>query len=82
MYDGYFWSEPNLVKKIQIRFDTVQVNYQRAIYNSLDLLGDVGGLFDGLKLIAWLIVNIFTSENLENLLEAKLFFTSFSNPKN
>ena len=32
------------------------VNFQRAVYNILDLVGDVGGLLDGLKWIGFVLV--------------------------
>ena len=32
--------------------------YSRSIYNALDFLGDVGGLFDALKLIGMGILSI------------------------
>ena len=35
------------------------VIHKRSVYNLLDLIGDVGGLFDGLKYIAKLILGIF-----------------------
>ena len=35
--------------------------YKRSIYTSLDLLGDIGGLFDALKSISSFIVAIYFS---------------------
>ena len=34
-------------------------HHDRAVYTSLDLLGDVGGLFDALKGIASLFVSLY-----------------------
>ena len=48
--------------------------HSRAIYGILDFLGDVGGLFDALKLIAAGIISLFTSGSLPNYLVSKLFF--------
>ena len=39
---------------------TISENYQRAIYTSLDFLGDVGGLWDGLHLIASTILGLLS----------------------
>ena len=35
-----------------------QVIHERTIYNVLDLIGDIGGLFDGLNYLAQLIIGI------------------------
>ena len=42
------------------------------MYSLLDFVGDVGGLLDGLKLIAWVIVIPFSSYNYITLLLTKL----------
>ena len=34
-------------------------NYERSVYTSLDLLGDVGGLYDALYAIAYLVIIAF-----------------------
>ena len=38
--------------------------YSREIYNVLDFLGDIGGLFDALKIIGATIVGIFGTGGL------------------
>ena len=38
--------------------------YSREIYNVLDFLGDIGGLFDALKIIGASIIGIFGSSSL------------------
>ena len=48
-------------------------NYQRAVYSVLDYVGDVGGLLDGLKLIASALIAPFSSYNFITLLLEKLF---------
>ena len=35
------------------------IHHNRSIYNSLDLLGDVGGLFDGLRGIGSFLITIY-----------------------
>ena len=52
-----------------------KIKHTRVIYNSLDFLGDIGGLIDALKLIAAMLVSIFGNRNLMNGLIARLFFT-------
>ena len=42
------------------------INYYRAIYTFLDMLGDVGGLLDALKLIAETIVAFTAGNSLKN----------------
>ena len=48
-------------------------NYQRAVYSVLDYVGDVGGLLDGLKLIASTLIAPFSSYSFITLLLEKLF---------
>ena len=42
----------DIYKIVQFRSDPIAKVFQRSIYNILDFIGDVGGLLDGLKLIA------------------------------
>ena len=55
--------------------DDIELHHSKAIYNLLDFLGDVGGLSDALRLIAWGILNIFASEGMINSLISKVFYT-------
>lgn len=48
--------------------------HARSIYNALDFLGDVGGLFDALKLIGAAIVSVFGTSGLHLSLVGSLFF--------
>ena len=50
------------------------VIHSREIYNALDLLGDVGGLFDGLRLIGANLVLLLTTGSLQLKLIGKIFF--------
>ena len=50
--------------------------HHRAIYNSLDLLGDIGGFLDALLIIGSLIIIFFTAiigNQLDVFLVEKLF---------
>ena len=48
--------------------------YSRAVYTLLDLLGDVGGLIDALKLIGIMIVTILSYGDFTDYLVSKLFY--------
>ena len=50
------------------------VNHSRVIYNFLDFLGDVGGLFVGLKLICLPLVSLFSHGSLSVFLITKIFY--------
>ena len=45
--------------KISIKLDTESTLHTRQIYSGLDMLGDVGGLLDGLKLLGSGVMFIF-----------------------
>ena len=47
--------------------------FQRSVYSVLDYIGDVGGLLEGLKLIASTLIAPFSSYNFTALLLKKLF---------
>ena len=57
------------------------VQHGREIYNFLDLLGDVGGLFDGLKLIGAGIVSVLSAGGLQLKLVGNLFFRAPTHAK-
>ena len=62
---------------IEFRAGNEIVVYSRSIYNALDFLGDVGGLFDALKLIgAGLIGILGTGDGLAGRLIGRLFYTA------
>ena len=44
------------------------------MYNILDYVGDIGGLFDGLRMIASVLIAPFSDYNFITLLLSKLFF--------
>ena len=66
--------EKGVLCKLDIRADSTKLFHQRAIYNILDFLGDIGGLLDALKLIAATLVSLITNESLTNHLISKLFY--------
>ena len=62
---------------LEFRAGNEIVVYSRSIYNALDFLGDVGGLFDALKLICIGILSILgTSDGLPSRLIGRLFYTA------
>ena len=48
-------------------------SFKRSAYNSLDLLGDVGGLFDGLRLVLTSFLTALSGIDYTSLLISKLF---------
>ena len=53
-------------------------SFKRSAYNSLDLLGDVGGLFDGLKLVLTSFLTALSGIDYTSLLISKLFLVGKS----
>ena len=47
--------------------------YDREVYHSLDWLGDMGGLYDGLRGILALIVGFFTYKKYDTFMVAQLY---------
>ena len=45
----------------------------REVYTGLDWVGDLGGLFDGLKLMFSSVLAILTYKNYDTYMVAKLF---------
>ena len=54
------------------------LSHSRAIYNFLDFLGDVGGLYDAFKLIAAMLISVLGRDGLSLWLIGKLFYSSTS----
>ena len=55
-----FWTVPDSITGFVIAFETEKLNNTRSIYNFLDFLGDVGGLFDMLCIVATVLLHIST----------------------
>ena len=53
-------------------------SYKRTAYNLLDMLGDIGGLYDGLKLLFSAILTVISGTDYMSLLISKLFFVGKS----
>ena len=68
-----------MVAFIAFTTDNQQINHTRAIYNLLDFLGDIGGLFDCLKVISWAIIRFTTPFSISNFIATKLFFSNIAN---
>ena len=45
----------------------------RAVYNGLDWLGDLGGLYEALAVVLGAIVTLFNYKQMENYLVQQLF---------
>ena len=66
--------DPGMLFSIELILEKDVIHHDRSVYTLLDLLGDVGGLFDALKGISSIIVglyfNIFGNPMHEYLLKA------------
>ena len=51
------------VLKMEFVMSQDEEHFERAVYNVLDFIGDIGGLFDGLKWIGILFLGPFLSNN-------------------
>ena len=65
---------PSVIGVVTFSASNDVLNYSRAIYNTLDFLGDIGGLSDALKLIASFLVSVFAQGNMINNLISKIFY--------
>ena len=52
-----------------------RIIHERQIYNALDLLGDVGGLADGLKILFSVILAPMIGTNLVNFISSQVYFS-------
>ena len=67
----------NYVFKLNFAMNQDQVIYERSIYTFWDLAGDVGGLFDFLKLVGFQLttfISFLTGSGIDRFLVSKLFF--------
>ncbi len=55
-----FWKVPNSLASFVVMFNPEKLNNSRSIYNFLDFLGDVGGLFDMLCIVATVLLLVST----------------------
>ena len=55
-----------------------EIRFNRDIYDGLDLIGDLGGLYDGLNIICFVIIFFWNNFNFVTVLTSKIY--SISNP--
>ena len=55
-----YWQVPDSITGFAIVFSPEKLNNTRSIYNFLDFLGDVGGLFDMLCIVANILLSTST----------------------
>jgi len=55
------YAPDDVLFSLKIKLDNDVVHHKRSIYTSLDLLGDIGGLFDALKIISSIIITLYFS---------------------
>ena len=75
--DGLTAQEPGLFDTFFVKWDSQVYEHHRAIYTFLDLLADVGGLFDMLKLIGEILIGMIvpiTGSRLSKVLIEELFY--------
>ena len=58
---------------MQIKLSDKEKVIKRQVYTLLDMVGDIGGLHDGLIIIIGLFVTIFNSSMFEGALALSLF---------
>ena len=58
-YAGKVYDPENLLFSIYIVLNRDVIHHNRSIYTSLDVLGDVGGLFDALKGIFSVVITLY-----------------------
>ena len=61
--------------------DSEKVSHSRSIYNSLDFLGDVGGLMEGLKMVATPFLGLLSNGGLSRWFISQIFFRNPSENK-
>ena len=62
--------------KIRFEISPESIIHQRTVYNSLDLIGDVGGLLDGLTAIGGFLITIYSfivGDPLESYISKSVF---------
>ena len=67
---------PGNYVNFQIRLDNYLVTHGRQVYGILDLIGDIGGLTDGLKAVSSIVVwflQLFIGNETQRYLLSSLF---------
>ena len=70
------WDSKGFIGGLNLGGNPNLIMHSRAIYTFLDLLGDIGGLIDSLKLIGYSMIVFFTSGKYSSFLINKLFYSS------
>ena len=65
---------------IEINMSQDLISWHRQTYSSLDWIGDLGGLFDGLRYFFLLVITPFTSYGLQSKVLSTFFRVSPSEP--
>ena len=50
-----------------------EMRFNRDIYHGLDLIGDIGGLYDGLKIICYVLIFAWNNFNFMTVLISNFF---------
>ena len=79
MFEAYAGEALDIKRRILFEVDIDETSYSRTIYTALDFLGDVGGLLDALKYIAYVFMWLMQGDAIATLLLVKLF--RFKNKK-
>ena len=74
--------DTDIVMRLEFETSPDDINHNRSVYTSLDLLGDVGGLLDMCILIAkiiWSIIFTISGSEINRYLLTHLFFRDSRN---
>lgn len=58
---------------VYFRIDNKYQIYERKIYSVLDLLGDVGGMLEAIRVLGFLIVGFISSKQFQAALLSKVY---------
>ncbi len=58
-YDDSAGEDEDSIIELYLRYDAKYERYQRKIYSLLELLGDIGGLYQSLYVIGFVAINFF-----------------------
>ncbi|TNV84292.1 hypothetical protein FGO68_gene12595 [Halteria grandinella] len=84
VYENSYNPADGYVVSFYLRYDSQYNTYNRQIYSAMDLLGDVGGLYQSLFYIGYLLINFFShrlfiSAILKHLYQTKHFTDQYQN---
>ena len=64
-----------------IDIDPTFVSHQRSIYNFLDFMGDIGGLYEALNPVGAAFMYFFGTRGLQGLIVSSIFFVETADEK-